>query len=81
MVAQEWRLTAPGFAVGPEKVLGGLDGVRVVLSAYWTDEDGVCVSVDAGDAPIPGPLAESVAVHLIQLAALPAPVLSDLAAA
>ena len=80
MAAQEWRVTAPGFAVGPEKVLGGLDGVRVILSAYWSDEDGVCVNVDAGDVPIPGPLAEAVAVHLIQLAALPAPVNSEISA-
>lgn len=79
-MAQDWRVTAPGFAVGPEKVLGGVDGGRVVLQAYWTDEDGVCVSVDAGDGPISGPLAEAVAVHLIQLAALPAPVRSEFAA-
>jgi hypothetical protein len=80
MAAQEWRFAAPGFAVGPEKVIGGLNGVRVVLQAYWTDEDGVCVNVDAGDMPIPGPLAEAVAVHLIQLAAVPAPVTSEFAA-
>lgn len=78
MAAQEWRATAPGFAVGPERVVEGPGGARVVLSAYWSDEDGVCVNVDAGDVLWPAALAEAVALELVRLAALPA--LSDLAA-
>ena len=78
--SQEWQITAPGFAVGPELVVEGSGGARAALSTFWTDEDGLCVSVDAGDVLWPGPLAERVAAELVRLAALPAPVLSDYSA-
>jgi hypothetical protein len=68
-----WRNTAAGFALGPERVLEFEDGRRVKVSAYWTDEDGVCVAVDAGNDPLPSAAVERVAVSMIQLAALPAP--------
>jgi len=67
-----WRNVADGFAVGPERVIS-LGSRRVVVSSLWSDEDGVCVSVDAGDEPLPAGLAERVALGVIQLAALPAP--------
>lgn len=80
MAAQDWRVTAPGFAVGPERVVEGEGGARAVLSVYWTDEDGLCVNVDAGDLLWPAAMAEKVALELVRLAALPAPVLSEFAA-
>lgn len=64
--------------MGPERVINGFNGVRVVLTAYWSDDDGVCVNVDAGDGVLPGPIAEAVALAMIQLAALPAPALPEL---
>ena len=78
--SQEWQVTAPGFAVGPERVVEGSGGARAALSVFWTDEDGLCVNVDAGDVLWPAPMAEAVAVELVRLAALPAPVLSDYSA-
>jgi hypothetical protein len=68
-----WSIVSDGFAVGPERVISEA-GRRVVLTPVWSDEDGVCVDVDAGtDEPLPADLAERVAVGIIQLAALPAP--------
>lgn len=67
-----WRNVADGFALGPEQVIEG-DGRAVRLSSMWSDEDGICVAVDAGDEPIPAALAERVAVGMIKLAALPVP--------
>jgi hypothetical protein len=61
-----------GFAVGPEHTLD-LGGRTITVAAVWSDEDGVCVSVDAGDEPLPASLAERLAVSIIQLAGLPAP--------
>lgn len=75
-----WRNVAAGFALGPERVLLLDGGRRVVLSTVWTDEDGVCVSVDAGDEPLPAGLVERVAAGLLELAAVPAPVLSEIRA-
>jgi hypothetical protein len=71
-----WEIRAEGFALGPERIFDHANG-RVVLTSIWTDEDGVCVNVDAGDVPLPAGLAERVAVGLIQLSALPAPVFSE----
>jgi hypothetical protein len=67
-----WDFRADGFALGPERVVA-LEGRRVVLTPIWTDEDGLRITVDAGDEPIPAGLAERVAVGMIQLAALPVP--------
>jgi len=67
-----WEFRADGFALGPAKVVH-LEDRRVVLTPIWTDEDGVSVTVDVGDEPLPAGLAERVAVGIIQLAALPAP--------
>jgi hypothetical protein len=75
-----WSNVADGFAVGPQRVFTE-SGRRVVLSSVWSDEDGVCVSVDtAGDEPLPACLAERVAVGLIQLAGLPAPSMPEFSA-
>jgi len=67
-----WQMRADGFALGPERVVS-LDDRRVVLTPIWTDEEGVSVSVDTGDEPLPPALLERVAVGMIQLAAMPAP--------
>jgi hypothetical protein len=74
-----WRAVADGFALGPEKEFNA-GSRRVVLTSSWTDEDGVCVNVDAGDEPLPAALLERVAVGMIQLAALPAPNISEISA-
>ena len=74
-----WRAVADGFALGPEREYSA-GNRRVVLAAMWSDEDGVCVNVDAGDEPLPLGLLERVAVGMIQLAALPAPDLSKISA-
>lgn len=74
-----WRAVADGFALGPEREFNA-GNRRVTLTTYWSDEDGVCVNVDAGDEPLPAGLAERVAVGMIQLAALPAPAISELSA-
>ena len=58
----------------------GSGGARAALSVFWTDEDGLCVSVDAGDVLWPAPMAERVALELGRLAALSAPVFSDYSA-
>lgn len=67
-----WRNVADGFALGPERIIS-LGSRRVVLSSIWSDEDGVCVSVDAGDEPFPAELAARVALGVLQLSNLPAP--------
>jgi hypothetical protein len=67
-----WRNVADGFAIGPEREFSA-GNRRVILKSMWSDEDGVCVNVDAGDEPLPAGLLERVAVGMIQLAALPAP--------
>jgi hypothetical protein len=67
-----WRNVAEGFALGPEREISA-GNRRVTLTSMWSDEDGVCVNVDAGDDPMPVELAERVALGIIQLAALPAP--------
>lgn len=80
-MAAVWRNVAAGFALGPERVvvLAG-SGRRVLVAALWSDEDGVCVNVDAGDEPLPAVLAGEVAMAVLQLAALPAPVLCEIRA-
>lgn len=64
-----------GFATGP-KVEIQEEGRRVVVEAVWSDEDGVCVSVDAGDEPLPARLAWKVCAAMISLASTPAPAFS-----
>jgi hypothetical protein len=71
----DWRNVADGFALGPEREICA-GNRRVILTTVWSDEDGVCVTVDAGNDPMPVGLANSVALGIIQLAALPAPVFS-----
>ena len=62
-----------GFATGPSEELSR-GGVRVELAAFWTAEDGVLVSVEAYETPIPAALAADVAAAMARLAATPAPV-------
>jgi hypothetical protein len=66
--------------VGPEKVVEGEGGARAVVSVFWTDEDGLCVNVDAGDVLWPAAMAEKVALELVRLSALRAPGSLELAA-
>ncbi|UXE05400.1 hypothetical protein SEA_RENNA12_49 [Arthrobacter phage Renna12] len=71
-----WTVKEDGFAVGPTiEVENGDRPIRV--SAVWTDEDGVCVSVDSGDEPLPGRVAWRVCAAMMDLAALPVPELSS----
>lgn len=73
-----WVITGDGFAEGPviEVPLGDNESIRV--SALWTDEDGVCVSVDTNDEPIPARVAKQVTAAILELAATEPPVLSSL---
>jgi hypothetical protein len=74
-----WRTVADGFALGPEREYCA-GNRRVTLTSMWSDEDGVCVNVDAGDEPLPSGLLERVAVGMIQLAGLPAPDITKISA-
>lgn len=72
-MSEVWRSVSQGYAQGPERIVT-LDGGRLVkISAYWTDDDGVSVLVDAGDEPLPRRGAEAVAVSVIQMAGMPGP--------
>lgn len=72
---ENWTVEGDGFATGPKMEIN--DGARrVVAQAFWSDEDGVCVSVDTGDEPLPARLAWKVCAAMIALASTPAPVLS-----
>lgn len=69
-----------GFATGPAVEVK--DGDRSVLvSAVWSDEDGVCVSVDSGDEPVPARLAVKVWAAVRDLATTKAPAFSIMCAA
>lgn len=68
-----WRSVSQGFAHGPERVVILDGGRRVTISSFWTDDEGVSVSVDAGDEPLPRKGAETVAVNIIQMAGIPGP--------
>lgn len=64
--------TDEGFAAGPVEEV--IDGDRTVLvSAVWTNEDGVAVSVDAGDEPLPSRMVNKVWAAAAKLAALAGP--------
>jgi hypothetical protein len=72
-MSEIWRSMTQGFAQGPERVVT-LDGGRTAtISAYWTDDEGVSVLVDAGDEPLPARDAELLAVNVIQMAGMPGP--------
>lgn len=61
-----------GFATGPVEEVS--DGDRTVLvSAVWTDDEGVAVNVDAGDEPVPARLVNKVWAAAAKLAALAGP--------
>ncbi|QGZ16940.1 hypothetical protein SEA_LITTLETOKYO_48 [Arthrobacter phage LittleTokyo] len=72
---EAWTVEGDGFATGPKMEIN--DGDRsVVIQAVWSDEDGVCVSLDGGDEPLPAGLAWKVCAGMISLASTPAPVIS-----
>lgn len=64
-----------GFATGPAEELTD-KGVTVKVSTVWTDEDGVCVSIDSGDEPIPASLIGQLGEVMKRLAATAAPCLA-----
>jgi hypothetical protein len=74
-----WHKVASGFAQGPEKKLELSRGQIVILQTFWTDEDGVNVLMDAGDAVLPKEDAEHLGLAVIQLANTPPPTQEDLA--
>ena len=67
-----WTVNEDGFASGPSVLVEGA-GRSVEVSAVWTDEDGVCVSVDSFEEPIPASLAAAVVSAIQELSALDAP--------
>lgn len=71
---EQWTEVDDGYADGPSLVVEE-SGRKVVVSAVWTDEDGVCVSVEAGDEPVPAGLAVKVWAEVLRLSKLSAPVL------
>lgn len=71
----DWAVKDDGFAVGPTIEVENGDR-PILVSAVWTDEDGVCVTVDAGDEPMPARAAWRVCAAVMDLAALAAPELS-----
>lgn len=71
-----WEHNGEGFAKGPSQTITTeVDGreISVTVSAVWTDEDGVCVSIDAGDEPIPAALAGQAAAAMLEFSLLQAP--------
>lgn len=71
----DWTVKGDGYAEGPAiEVENGENPVTV--SAVWTDEDGVCVSIDSGDEPLPARVAFRVCAAVMELASTPAPELS-----
>lgn len=68
----QWTVNEEGFASGPAIMVEGA-GRSVEVSAVWTDEDGVCVSVDSFEEPIPASMASSVIAAILDLSSLPAP--------
>ncbi|AYN56865.1 hypothetical protein PBI_ANDREW_51 [Arthrobacter phage Andrew] len=72
----EWTVKGDGFAEGPTiEVENG--STPILVSAVWTNEDGVCVSVDSGDEPLPARVAWRVCAAIMDLAAMPSPELSS----
>jgi len=72
---EAWTVEGDGFATGPKMEIKE-GGRRIVAQAVWSDEDGVCVSVDTGDEPLPARLAWKVCAAVISLASTPGPVFS-----
>lgn len=70
----DWQFKGDGYAEGPSLVVDNGDRPPVTVSAVWTDEDGVCVSVDSGDEPLPARAAHRVCAAIMELACLAAPV-------
>lgn len=65
-----WQKQGAGFALGPtESFTAG--GSVATVSAFWSDEDGVCVDVSA--EMIPAALAGLVAGKIAEYAALTPP--------
>lgn len=71
----EWSVKGDGYAEGPAIEVANGDK-PVVVSSVWSDEDGVCVSVDSGDEPLPARIAFRVCAAIMELASLPGPELS-----
>lgn len=67
-----WTVSEDGFASGPSRVVEGA-GREIVVSAVWSDEDGVCVALDLGDEPVPAHLAIEVIAAIAEMSAMPAP--------
>lgn len=65
-----WQKQGAGFALGPTESLTAGGSVATV-SAFWSDEDGVCVDVAA--EMVPAPLAFLVAGKIAEFAALTPP--------
>lgn len=70
---ETWRLDeSNGWADGPTARIQQ-DTVLIDVDAVWTEEDGVTVTLDTHDEPIPADLVPEVCAQLRYLAALPAP--------
>lgn len=71
----EWQGTVDGFAVGPVVTVGDPAGgpVEVRLSTYWTDDEGLTVSIGHGDELIPARMLSAVAAAIARLQDLPVP--------
>jgi hypothetical protein len=67
-----WSNVSAGFAQGPVKTLD-LGQQQVIISAFWTDEDGIRFDVDAcGDLLDPDDLTR-LGLAMIQMAAITGP--------
>ena len=76
MATTGWQETVDGFAVGPAFELDNGDGTATSVRTFWTDEDGVTVSVDGGDGMMPAARLAALIALLGEVANLrgPAPV-------
>ena len=72
-----WSIKGDGYAEGPAMVVDNGDRPAITVAAVWTDEDGVCVTVDAGDEPVPAAVAHRVCAAVMELAMTPAPEVSS----
>lgn len=69
----EWKHVEDGFWTGPTETIGTLAGDSIIVSAMWTVEDGVNVSIDVGDALLGPADTSQLAATLNRFATLPAP--------
>lgn len=71
-MTKHWREVRDGYAEGPAEVVAA-GPAEVRIQALWTDTEGVCLSIDGGEEPLPVVEVARVCAALLAMSTLDGP--------